>query len=656
MHRFAKDARGSVSILAAFCFSTFMVISFLIIQGSQLFMLRLKEQRTADFASLAAGGVPNAIANNAPSEAARLAAQQIVRINGFDDSKMQISAAEGASLIKVRLSHKHAFATGAFAYGGGSAEINSHAMARPVVSVPGCVVAHKDLIVVAPRASLSGPACAAMARSGFVVNLASVALKSVAVGISRDAEARMIWAPTSLQPDRNEFGYRSEVADTLLTDPTIGGIRIALQAMARWPHPDELPVTAQRGSNPRGGADVYAFNREVFIGPQDRIGSISARNATLRFASIRDDGDPNCQSPTTVAGSVRLESQNNLVFGSGCYVFNGDFVQKDTMVSSLGLERMDTKARFIFNGRLGATNSGGLSLPAATYSINSGLNLESGGSIRFGDGPKVIAGMIFNPSGLIALGNGPHYVSARLWQGTATLEFGNGPTYVYDSNFVNGAAGTLVFGKGPVYLRNTTLNNGGISGRGEAAVMFKGGDIHVWRSAIMLNAMSMAHFAPGTLQLHESTFRMNGKLVSFEGVRVLMRDSIFSFTGDRFTAIESTFAQRGGSTELSGSQITMSSPSQAGHPYAYRDLLFVKSAGDLRINAANGQGRFSGLLYAPDGKVEFTRGDFRPDASRCLTVIGQSVELGMGVNLSVAPCPAFALPGGVGSRARLVGG
>lgn len=139
-HEFLNNRRASISVLSAGAFCALLAVASLVVEGSSLYVTKVRQQRTADFAVLAAGNVTGAISGGAPSAAAIATAQNIATINGFNSTDTTVSTSPDRTKLKVSISNTATLAITNMYASLNAATSRSNAIGTPAGGATSCVV------------------------------------------------------------------------------------------------------------------------------------------------------------------------------------------------------------------------------------------------------------------------------------------------------------------------------------------------------------------------------------------------------------------------------------------------------------------------------------------------------------------------------------
>lgn len=650
MRSFLKDETGSVSMVFIIVFSVLVAVAALTVHASQMYVVKVRQQRTSDIALLAAASLPNAIQNGAPSSGAVALARTMADANGFAGAPMDVTVQKDGLGLKVEITKTvPLFFRSIFSTSQPPPVVASVSVGRAGPSFVPCVLSLNTSVTINGSA-LTGNACGVIAASSLVMPGGQLSASGVAVGVDRAAQARLLAAARAYAPAIDKFVFNYKLDDPVADDGAVAELGKKLNRMAGgWPYERDPPYRVQSYGVPTG-TNLVA-DATVKVAPL----RAAIRDLTVAGGKVVFEGsggpDPSCQRPTTISGVTKLRRGSSLVFESGCYVFGGDIVQDDTAASEFILASPDRDVRIIIMGRITNFLAGNLTFPDAFYSIAGGIQNLGGGTIKFGAGTKVISGDTNNSWSWMYLGAGELvFHDANFFQKTGTIELG-GDFYLYNSMLTNGAAGTVRFGEGNSYIYRSTLTNGDDS-PGEPLWSVTGNSLFAYQSDFDLVRSSMTELSPKVVELYQSNFNARGKYAWFgsadtaaPGVTtVFLRGGGINHTAGRFAANGVTFAARGSTMDFSGSQLIAIAPTNA-KKAGYKNLLMYLQAGSVSMSAPSARNTLSGVIYAPRGRVTVQGGAYEIfQTGGCLSIVGQSVALTQGVSLPASVCSNYIWP------------
>lgn len=657
MLRFFADRRGSISTISALTVGVMIALAGLVVHGSQLYVLKVREQRTADLAVLAAGGVSGAISGGAPSAAAVAAARNIAEVNGFSAAGTVLSATNDTDLnVSVAAAYSRIFQAPNTTRR--TIQVNSSASAKLSRAAPPCVIAIGTDVQIKNGAVLEGASCSVIGASGITVYDASLNAAAAAVGVSREVEAGLVKSAQRLSPALGDFIFNAANPDPMAGDARVRALDAKLASMASgWPYGTQLPRSLEWPTVPSGPDVRIDAVGNGWIGQSARVGNLFIGGSTATFQGSGGP-DPNCTRPTTIAGDTLITRGSTIFLNSGCYIFRGNITHDEGAAgTSSGVHIVDgAEVKLVVTGQLINSTWGRIRYPRGTYSIAGGLRNVNGGTLDFGAGPKVIGGTIDNGFGYMFLGDGPFYIqSATVQQKTGTITFGTGPTYIYSSVLTNGEAGTMKFGPGGLFVFASHLGNGD-----RAAVrplmMFDGGPYNFVASRFNTSGPATTYFAAGDMELYQSSFVINGGLFAHGDAdatssgSVSMVGSSYAQTGGTFSVRGVTFAANSSVLSFAGGTLDASAPSGSAPAYGTRNLLMYSQNGSVYFNLGGSQ-KVSGVIYAPQGSVDYGNGSY---SGNCHATVAAAVKVWDGATVAGVPCGDFIWPAPLGATPKLI--
>lgn len=657
--QFCLDQKGSVSIIAAYFFIILSGTAVLTIQGSDLYVTKLRGQRTADIAALAAASTSSAIVNGVPSATAIATALNLATINGFGTSAVSTTVtSDGSSLSTTITTTADMFLSSLYNSVSSVSVFNSSTAKAPTTQTTGCVVATSGAVQVASGASVSGASCGLIAATGLILNQASINTNGVAVGYTSAQEAPLINSPTSQSPATSNFSYTASITNSLPTNTSIVAITNHLSAMSAWPYATTSPVQPSMPTVPVGTGPVGHTSGTHTV-PLGHWTTLTEGNLTNLSFDGSGGPDPTCANATTFSGDALFTNTNNMaiVFNSGCYIFGGNFTVSGSM-SIFATLAAGAQVTFIFKGSIINKNNSGIQLPAATYSIKGNIDNSNGNWITLGDGQKVIGGNVINSWNVINLGNGPFYFLGGITNQTyGTITIGNGPTYVYNSPVSTGtqywSQPKVQFGNGPFYFYNSPIMHGSWSGI-SSLLTFGSGPYYFYNSNMTLATYSLTYFGWGAMDLYNTSINASGSVVNFgNGSNAATGSMMVSMNGGAFSFMAGSIVAKGVTMALAstspmyfiGSQMDLEAPTSVSPSYGYQNIAIVNTGGDINIGSYGYQNLyFGGLLYAPNSAINIYWGEYvLPPSGQCLEAIASAVNIYNNASFQPAPCAGLTV-------------
>lgn len=645
-HAIRRCARGNVSILSAFSFTVIVAGVALSVQLADLYAIRLRSQRTADLATLAAANTPNPIVNNAVSATATATASEVVAINGFGSSTVATTVgADGASLT-TSISASANLLMGSVLSSAQTTTVGAVSTATVVPQTGSCLVSLGSYISIFGGASVQGSNCGVAAASYLLVSTASLTVNAVQVGFSQLLESFDVVLAYTLSPALGAFTFNASVTDTVGAKASVTAVKNHLAAMASWPYATSSPVSVSLPYVAWASDQSYSSGTTT-IAQAAHIGNLNlSGNANLNFSGSGGP-DASCTNPTTVSGQVISSGTSTLTLSSGCYVFAGAVTNSGTGTLTFALASGAT-VTLIFESYIQNSQWGTMTFPDATYSIAGNVNNNSGGSITFGNGRKVFGAGIWNSSGYVTLNNGPFYfTSTNINQNTGTMRFGNGPFYFFWGAVTNGASGTMTFGTGPFYFYGTTLNAG--NGVGCPLTQFAGGPYYFWAANLNAPYCSTTNIGPGNMDFYAFgsvnfsgtllQFGWNGSATSGSSLVSFYGGSIYHTAGT-FAANGVTFATNFGNFFMSGSGMNVTAPTSASPSYGYTNLAFVTTNGAVNVGlTGTPTATISGMIYAPQSYANFVMPQtISGGTGGCFGIFANYINISTSSTLKLSPC------------------
>ena len=645
MRDIRKDDAGSVAIMSVFSIMVLLMISALALETSSLYVEKLRTQRAADIANLAAANTPSPIVRTAPSAIALATARQMAVVNGFQPGEVETTVTAGASGVpelSTRILHQSPLDFGQILTDKRTVPVGGSSSARVVAEGTGdCIRSLFGATSIYDRAVVDGPGCTIAAAT--YLNLCGtplVAARKVEVGTSRDVQTIFVCSQGLIDPPLSSFSFDTPSVDPLAADPRILAIKSRLQGMTNWAYGTTIPKSPLTLEIAFGGDETYS-GATVSLPGTRRYGRLSISNSTIAITA-RGAPDPTCRYPTTISGDVVLSGTNQLTFGSGCYAIGGSLLNGSGAVT-----RFDplpgASVMLVVIGKIDNAPAT-LSFGHMGFSILGDVSNAEHGKLTFGNGPFRIGGGITNQSGTLRFGDGPYYVAGGTISNAGSLTFGNGAFYLWGGSLTNTHAGSTTFGNGPFYLYGGTVTNS--SGRltfGDGPFEFSGG-------SLTLSPGSETVFGVGDLNFYggSATFEGSSIVVGRDRTGDAQRGSSsaffyggsYSFKSEALTAVGTTFAFYGGSVSLHGvGTMAMTAPTASTPTFGYRNILFYIYGGAFSLYQGNVRDLLSGVIYAPGSNISIYGGQSVeiPEAG-CLQLIGGFVDIYQNASLKTRSC------------------
>ncbi|MFE1602782.1 hypothetical protein [Methylobacterium sp. ID0610] len=630
-------------------------ITAVVIELSRLYVERLKAQRIADIATMAAAATSSPIQGGALSTTARNTALNIAVINGLRADDMVVTAVSspngsGNGAIRARVARNLTLLTGSLFSNSQSATIGANAWAEITGSTHGaCAASLIGAVNIYNAAIVKGPSCNLAAETWlYVCHTALLKAKGVTVGYTKSQEAAFLCPGATYSPASSAFTYGGSVTDTLAANPVIIALKARLAAMFSpgWPYGAISPAALLSPTIP-SGADRTYVGVAATLGQATRYGTVKATNASLTFTG-NGAPDPGCASPTTLSGSLVLSGLNQLTFAPGCYAIGGS-IQLNTGASATFVTS-GTDVTFAVTGAV-TNGTGSLTFGNATYSIRGNLDNSAGGSMTLGAGRLVAgAGVINTGGGTLRLGDGPHYFNGgTITNGPGRLVIGNGAFHLWGGGIANAAAGEMQVGDGPfLFYGGTVTNSGGRMSFGTGPYAFSGGSLTLGTGSTTSFGVGDVSFYGGSVTLGGAsmTFGAGGSAIDGSAT-VAMAGGSFSLTADSLTASGVTFALQGGTVSLLGiGTMNATAPTGLNPRHGYRNVLFAVFGGAFNLYQSSAvTDTLSGIVYAPGTNASiYGKQIVRYPSGGCFGVIAGVVDIYQSAQLAMAPCSGLTVP------------
>lgn len=668
MRNFHRNDEGSVAIMSVFAILLILMICALALETSSLYVDKLRAQRTADIANLAAANTGSPIVNGAPSSTALATARQMAVANGFQSTDVVTTVTAGStglSELSTDIRHDSPLAFGQLLTASPTVSVDGSSSARVMaMSVEGdCIRSMKGPVNIYGNAVIDGPGCHIGAATYlYVCGDASVAAKKAVVGYSPGSEKAYICKDAQIDPPLSSFTFDTTSVDPLATDPRILATKARLKTMTKWAYGTTIPMKPLQPTIPGGKDESYA-NTTVSLSATRLYGTLTISNSTLAFTGA-GVADPNCLTPTTIGGNVILSGTNRLTFGTGCYAIggyirneNGASTRFDPLpgarVTFAFKQYIDNRAGKLSFGDMTLLNSGDIrdvnestrTMSDMAFSLLGDVRNADGGTLTFGDGSFRFGAGISNGSGTLTFGDGAYYVNGgSIINGTGSMTFGNGVFYLWGGSLANSSTGSVTFGNGGFYFYGGTVTN--VRGRltfGDGPFEFSGGSLALNPGSNTTFGFGNMNFYGGTAYFHGASTLIGRNEVG-DAVRgsssIFFYGGSFSMKSEKFVAVGTTLAFYGGSVSLYGvGTMNVTAPTGDLPAFGYKNILFYIYGGAFSLYQSNVTDILSGVIYVPGTNISIygSQTVTIPDGG-CFQVVGGVVDIYQKTSLKMRPC------------------
>jgi Flp pilus assembly protein TadG len=651
---FVADRRGSAAVLGAILITSMVVIFSFIIQVSDLYIVDVKAQRTADLAALAGTvGASPVLSSGAATQSAVATALNVANVNGPSGSTVTTTGASngnGSYSLTTKISTSPSAIMGTWINGATPTVRVSSQVSLVPTSVTDCVAAIGGPFQVSGSATILSSGCGAASSSTITMSGGSITGSSFAVGVNAYQE-RPQETGGSTTPAYTGYMYNAQTVDMVASNSSVAAAKAHLASLATWPYGSTIPQTAVAKTVASG--TTQSFNAQTVTVPANtHWGSLDIDNATLNFAGSGGP-DLSCSSPTTISGATTLHDNNTLNFASGCYIFNGN-VSTDYNASTTNFAiNSGATVVFYFQGGVTSNTSAALNFGNAySYAFLGNINQNTGGTFSVGTGTKIFTGNITIGYGTVIFGNGTSYLNGTNIVGNNwpvnSLTFGNGPFYLWNGSITQNGSKNFYFGSGPYYFYNSTINDGQ---QNQGSIYFAGGDYYFYGGSITTgpNINCTMRFLAGNADLYngtnitvQSSLMFGNGPLSSGGSRVSVYGGSITVTQQPLTILGGTLAMSTGSLNISGGTLSFATPTNTTPTYGYKNLAILSTSG--AINLTGGTSNIGGMIYAPNSTVALSNSAIlQPyNGSYCLSVVANSVTLSDSASASLSPCAGMS--------------
>ena len=464
---FARDRRGSVSIIAAIALPVMLGFVALVAEYGHGLVTKASNQRVADLAAYAGALAYNAAGNEADMNAA---VASVVALNGIAPGDATASLipsprGNGNEAVSVLVSTENTLLLAPILGVSPALPVSARAAAEVQGGVPGCIIAldpAQSGVTLQGGTSISAPECSVSSNSSVT---APCGTGIEAAEITYDGAA-----PTSCGNLTNADGgtarqTKKPVEDPLLTHAGVGIGREHLEDVADQSGPslvDLVPVTVPASSinfnfpywedpnfkaiSDLGCTGSYASGWTINCpyGRTYNIGEFKAGGGMT--VTINLTGSP---APTTFNFSKNYESKGVVSWPVATYNFGGNVLLESSNTFSGGTINI--------NGNL--TIEGNATFGPGTYNIVGSSYIQRWGTKTFGAGIYNFGGGLYTEgSSILSFGAGTFNFGSGVSCNSGTYSLCNtssgetafaGPsTFVLEAGVYNGGGSTLTMGTG----------------------------------------------------------------------------------------------------------------------------------------------------------------------------------------------------------------
>ncbi len=653
-----RAQNGAIGIMGAFVITGALGVGAFAVDINQGYHERMRDQRVADVAALAA-----AVAYQANKDVAVLTptAQDVALANGLTNATVTATVVAdtpvaGASSIRVRVETAVPFALGRALGFQGSYTVGATSFANlpNPAPTPACFIglSNSTAISTSGGATINTPNCA-VAGVGRVANLGTGITASSIVSGSGAVENNygslvantISYATSFINPAWNTnvpTADKRTQRSVTITDPLANSAELAaaraligtVQAPPALTNPS-TSTAANWDLNYSPAANVSSYRS----GSTYRIPAGTYNIGRLTIAggiTVIFEGS----STVNIHGGV-ANGGSALTFGSGTYRINGGLNSGSSGVTFGNANVHIGSGTVTFAG----TNVFG----NGEVIINAPVSLSGGTSIRAGAGTHRFVSVTIGGGSWVWLGDGDMSISSGLSVGgnstyaTGAGDIRIGPNASNRAVFLDGSA-NLFMGNGPVSVTGNFVTEGGsrlIFGR--TANHYIDGDLLV-RGAVLFGAGRYTvdgNFANGTGgATWPYTWSVNGVTygATLEGVST----SDYGQIGVDVTFVSS------GTINLGGGVITkLMAPTATTSGGAIADVLFSSLTSADTTWGAGAQNIFVGAVHLPNSKVLMSGGNATLSGGQCFMLIANQISASGGAQAgSACNSIASAIQGG----------
>jgi hypothetical protein len=417
-----SDRQGSITLLFALSLLATLGVAALVLEGSELYIYRVKGQRVADLAVVAAASLSSPISNGAVTSEAQATVTNIGAINGYISSATPtatlVASAPSTTTLTVTATTPVSLLLGGFLGNVFSATVSNASTAKVGSTVGPCIVSTLLVSILGPNTTITGPECSIEGNLGVAVGIGSEVTASLvetsplsAVGeallLSLGGTTTLGGLPASSNPSRIISGSITDPEATTTAVENLVSDISSLGLFSQWPF--SSLVTSLLSSFPPGTATSLSNQSAGTIANTTAVSALTVTNSTVTITGTAA-ADPNCSHPMTI-GTMNFVGTNTVNLISGCYEIGNSITVisgSTTFVSPSG-----GSVTFLIGGSIVNNGTGTLVFGDATFQIDGGLANQSSGAIQFGNGQVYMnGGSITNAaSGSLFFASGPFYIA-----------------------------------------------------------------------------------------------------------------------------------------------------------------------------------------------------------------------------------------------------
>lgn len=637
--RLLAAREGSVLVMGALSLTGVIGMSALAVDTGQGYMTKVRNQRVADMAALAA-----AVAYNGSSslDAAQATARDVVAASGLAASTATVTpdSTSAPTNISVTVTTPVQVALGRVLTATPSFNVTNMAKASLVGNTSaGCIVALSSAVTngvsLAGGTSITASGCAVTTNSGVSVPAGThLTAKQVNAGKAVSDQGAQ-WNQPGITTTPSGNNIRQNLGSSG-TDTVAGDARVVagFSRIGTFTRPDANsdPSTPTTGLDWNFPNNADAFSKLASSDPvkanctQGIVNNkmtYSCRGGAYTIKTFK----PN-ESAVNFSGTVNITISGGLANTSGRINFYGGSVS--------------------VNGGL-STGSGGIDFGNATLAVGSGDLTVTSGGLTLGNGDVTVNGTLtLGGGGAMTLGSGRHSFNAISAGGGARLTMGSGSLNVNGPLNDSGGGTSITVGAGPVTIGRDAAGSS-VTVAGGSSLSFDDGAFSANGSVATSGGSSLtfgdtaSHYINGALNLNGSA--------TFGAGAYYVNGAFTNNTGGSMTGSGVSFFLAGTFTLSGGTSMTMSAPtSDAGGGVA--DLLVAtKSSADTRIGGGS-QNVYAGLVYAPNSALVMDGGAGVTGGGRCFMLVVSTLSMNGGTTTGTA-CAGIGGSGATGNVALL---
>ncbi|WP_404713135.1 pilus assembly protein TadG-related protein [Sphingomonas sp. MMS24-J13] len=616
--RLLKAREGSVIAISALALVSLLGMTGLAVEIGNGFAAKVRNQRVADVAALAA-----AIAYKTSQllAVAQNTANDVVVANGLSITPIvsQVSVG-GVDGIQVSITTAVPIRIASVLTSAASYNVTTIAVASLLTTnTTGCITA------------LSNSSTAVSASGGASISASGCALVTNGTIVSDNSSAKVTAKSITAQAINDPAAAYNQNAVT--TTPTARNWTLKANGASDFVKPNTAAQTAL----------CYVNKLTGYSDPDYAGGNTGCTSPLVVPAALSNNSTTDWSTGYTPRNQGGISNYENSDYSCTYTIPAGTYTIRDLSIG------------------------GGCSVVFATGSTLTFRNLNmSGQALTFGDGDIGITGTFtVNGNTIVTMGNGAHSFGTLAIGGGKFLQMGSGNFLVVGGINVSGGAWLKV---GTSTNDTVTIGN---DGAGNAIVVGGGSKVCFTSDCSTPTAAAGTFSANGSVNVQgggslvvfpKSILHViNGDLIATAGVifgsgLYIIKGNFQNTTGsgsDSMNGVDVTFAMGGTLNFAGGSQFDLAAPSTS-NGYGIQDILFLTKTTSGTSISAGAVGKASGLIYAPYSNFSSSGGSsISSNGSACMMLVVNTITVTGSGTVNTAGCSSQA-PGATTGTVRLL--